>query len=151
VTQWVRGSPIWACCSVLVIVLRRQSGSAGASARLARPAIGVGTRSRRGGESFIPLQTPEAYMNTHFHRYPGVLKRQHRHTQTLSSSLEILPVSRSRGQTLRALSRGKMRLQEGVAKRWSGQAMQLAEPAHQGRFEDIPGSCSLGSWDNSNR
>jgi hypothetical protein len=66
------------------------------------------------------------------------MKRQHPHTQTLSLSLEILPVSRS-------LSRGKMRLEEGVVKRWSGPAMQLAEAAHQGRFEDIPGSCSLGS------
>jgi hypothetical protein len=56
-------------------------------------------------ESFIPLETPEAYTNTHFHRYSGVMKRQHRHTQTLSSSLQILPVSRSRGQTLGALSR----------------------------------------------
>ena len=46
-----------------------------------------------GDESFIPLETPEAYTNTHFHGYSGVLKRQHRHTQTLSSSLEILPVS----------------------------------------------------------
>ncbi len=44
-----------------------------------------------------------------------------------------------------------MRLEEGVVKSLSGQAMRLAEPAHQGRFEDIPGSCSLGSWDNSNR
>jgi hypothetical protein len=102
-------------------------------------------------ESFIPVQTPEAYTNTHFHRYSGVLKRQHSHTQTLSSSLEILPVSRSRGQTLRAMSRGRMRLEEGVVKRWSGQAMRLAEPAHQGCFDDIPGSCSLGSWDNLNR
>ena len=104
-------------------------------------------------ESFIPVETPEAYTNTNFHRYSGVLKRQHRHTQTLSSSLEILPVSRSRrtNTTRDESSRGKMRLEEGVVKRWSGQAMRLAEPAHQGRFEDIAGSCSLGSWDNLNR
>ena len=103
-------------------------------------------------ESFIPLETPEAYTNTHFHRYSGVRKGQHCHTQTLSSARDPARVAKSRTNTRRSeSSRGKMGLEEGVVKRWSDQAMRLAEPSHQGRFEDIPGSCSLGSWDNSNR